>query len=468
MLKPSQLAATIISPAGTSLLLFDRPLTQGLNADTNEPEGPENAWPGIFTIGIASFMGENAQGTWTLQLRDVVSGDVAEFKSLTVRAWGHADGPQNQYVFTDEFTGTKTLTDAAGIDTVNAAAVSTAVNLSLAAQGSSTIGSGGFTLAAGTVIENATGGAGNDTLTGNDLANTLRGNDGNDTLAGGDGFDVIAGGSGSDSLDGGEGIVDIVDYRGAGAVTLSLLAGTATQGSDSDTLAGFEAVFASSAADTLRGRDGAEQPRSDTLRGGGGNDTIDGGAGVDMAEHLGAREGYTVTRTENGFTVVDTDPANGDDGSDTLLNVERLIFADRMLAFGTRAEELARVAFVLWTPGIVGSGALFSRGYSYYDNGGYDFSTMCGAALTFHTEQGVDYARKLVANMPGQSRTEAEILTIMADAGGGEAGRIAALIAVANDAATEAAIAASNIRVNGVVAELFVPGFGNLFGLLPG
>jgi hypothetical protein len=166
--------------------------------------------------------------------------------------------------------------------------------------------------------------------------------------------------------------------------------------------------------------------------------------------------------------VQDTDPSNGDDGTDTLANVERLMFGDRMLAFGTRAEELARVAFVLWTKDIVGSGTLFSRGYSFYDNGGYDFATMCGAALTFHGEQGQAFADKLIANMPGQTRTAADILAIMAGAGGGEPGRVAALIAVANDAVTVAAIEASGIRSNGVVAELFVPGFGNLFGPLPG
>ena len=80
---------------------------------------------------------------------------------------------------------------------------------------------GGFTIANGVVIENASGrAAGNDTITGNDSANLLEGNGGDDlldglggndtlegfagddTLIGGAGFDVLYGGDGDDSLDG--------------------------------------------------------------------------------------------------------------------------------------------------------------------------------------------------------------------------------------------------------------------------
>ncbi|WP_297619746.1 M10 family metallopeptidase, partial [uncultured Roseicyclus sp.] len=46
---------------------------------------------------------------------------------------------------------------------------------------------GGFTIAAGVVIENATGGSGNDTITGNDADNLLFGNGGADRIDGGDG-----------------------------------------------------------------------------------------------------------------------------------------------------------------------------------------------------------------------------------------------------------------------------------------
>jgi len=64
---------------------------------------------------------------------------------------------------------------------------------------------GGFTIANGVVVENATGGSGNDTITGNDAANFLLGRDGNDLLSGGAGNDTLAGGNGNDTLAGGAG-----------------------------------------------------------------------------------------------------------------------------------------------------------------------------------------------------------------------------------------------------------------------
>ena len=54
-------------------------------------------------------------------------------------------------------------------------------------------------------IENARGGAGNDSITGNIRANQLVGNAGNDVLAGLDGNDTLEGGSGNDTLKGGGG-----------------------------------------------------------------------------------------------------------------------------------------------------------------------------------------------------------------------------------------------------------------------
>jgi Ca2+-binding RTX toxin-like protein len=64
---------------------------------------------------------------------------------------------------------------------------------------------GGFTIANGVTIENATSGSGNDTLRGNDVANRLNGGAGTDQLFGGAGNDVLIGGLGRDTLTGGDG-----------------------------------------------------------------------------------------------------------------------------------------------------------------------------------------------------------------------------------------------------------------------
>jgi Ca2+-binding RTX toxin-like protein len=65
---------------------------------------------------------------------------------------------------------------------------------------------GGYTIAHGVEIENATGGSGNDVLLGNAIANTLTGNDGNDTLMGRAGDDFLLGGGGNDTVYGGDGV----------------------------------------------------------------------------------------------------------------------------------------------------------------------------------------------------------------------------------------------------------------------
>ena len=67
---------------------------------------------------------------------------------------------------------------------------------------------GGYTIANGVVVENATGGSGNDILLGNSANNVLTGNAGNDTLAGRTGIDLYRLGAGADtaivSLDNGK------------------------------------------------------------------------------------------------------------------------------------------------------------------------------------------------------------------------------------------------------------------------
>jgi VCBS repeat-containing protein len=60
---------------------------------------------------------------------------------------------------------------------------------------------GGFTIAAGVVIENGIGGSGTDAITGNQFNNRLDGRDGADLLDGGAGDDTLIGGSGSDDFE---------------------------------------------------------------------------------------------------------------------------------------------------------------------------------------------------------------------------------------------------------------------------
>ena len=110
------------------------------------------------------------------------------------------------------------LDDSGGTDTLNAAAITTASIIDLAPGATSTLDGVPLTIAAGTVIENAYAGDGNDRLSGNDVANRLDGGRGDDTISGGGGGDVLVGGAGDDVLDGGAGedtaryIANYADY----------------------------------------------------------------------------------------------------------------------------------------------------------------------------------------------------------------------------------------------------------------
>jgi len=154
---------------------------------------------------------------------------------------------------------------------------------------------------AASLIENALGGAGADTLAGNTAANRLEGGPGGDRLDGREGPDVLVGGGGADTLAGGTGYdlylvqdtqdvilespgegVDTLLVETASPITLpdgvEILrlggAGRIATGNASGNL-----MVGGGAGDWLDGRNGA-----DLLRGGGGADTLTGGLGADRFE----------------------------------------------------------------------------------------------------------------------------------------------------------------------------------------
>ncbi|MDB9466963.1 Calx-beta domain-containing protein, partial [Dolichospermum circinale] len=104
--------------------------------------------------------------------------------------------------------GTDTITETAtgGTDTIDLTGTTAGVNVNLGITTSQTVNSNlKLILSANNVIENATGGTGNDRLTGNTLNNTLNGGSGNDQLQGLGGDDTLWGGAGNDILNGGTG-----------------------------------------------------------------------------------------------------------------------------------------------------------------------------------------------------------------------------------------------------------------------
>ena len=116
--------------------------------------------------------------------------------------------------------------DAGGIDTLDFSLYTVNQVINLNEGCFSDIGGlrSNISIAYNTIIENAIGGKGDDTLIGNPFDNNLIGGDGNDLFYGGDGNDLFYGGSGNDViygelgndvLYGGDGDDMLIDYYGA-------------------------------------------------------------------------------------------------------------------------------------------------------------------------------------------------------------------------------------------------------------
>ena len=201
------LIVEITSPDGTVSRVLDRPtVTEG------RPYGLFGEYSDmpthlIFDLSSVQFWGEDAQGTWTVNVKDVRPEVVGEVESLSLRLYGNGNLIDDQYVFTDAFAtanGAQVLIDDAGTDWINTSAVSGASIINLDSGQFEIAGTTG-SLSSWTSIENAYTGDGND---------QIKGDAGVNKLYGGRGKDLIEGGLGSDIIDGGNGF-DTAVYAGA-------------------------------------------------------------------------------------------------------------------------------------------------------------------------------------------------------------------------------------------------------------
>jgi len=133
-----------------------------------------------------------------------------------------------------------------------------------------------------------------------------------------------------------------------GSLVVRVSASTGGFGSVSDD---FKLVIASDGT-LVQGTDGP-----DSLTPGPGDETINGGGGVDTVHYAGAEANYSVVANAGGVTVTDF---VGNGGVDTLVNVERIQFADGALAIDTggAAGELYRLYGAMFnrTPDAAGVG----------------------------------------------------------------------------------------------------------------
>jgi Ca2+-binding RTX toxin-like protein len=235
-------------------------------------------------------------------------------------------GAGDDLYLVDDIGDSITESASAGTDTVRSSAASFTISANVE-----------NLVLAGTGNINGTGSSDANTLSGNSGNNQIDGAAGNDTLYGGGGTDQFAGGAGNDLIyvDSADDTVSENSAEGSDTVSASISYTLTDADVENLILMGSATVGAgNTAANQITGNANAN-----TLTGGGGNDTIDGGAGSDTGNYSGAMAGYRFGLNGSGqLTITDTDPANGNEGSDTLISIEQAAFADGTLSLKSVGE----------------------------------------------------------------------------------------------------------------------------------
>ncbi|MBP9060339.1 MAG: pre-peptidase C-terminal domain-containing protein [Rhodoferax sp.] len=181
-------------------------------------------------------------------------------------------------------------------------------------------------------------------------------------------------------------------------------------------------------------------PGDDKFTGGPGNDTMNGLAGIDTSIYTGPRANFTVTKSVTGFTVTDT---KGSDGTDNLITVERLQFADKKIALDLGSNENGGKAleFIgLLAPGLIGTPSVVGTILGIFD-GGKSMHDICQfaldlglvnslagsnsndalAALAFRNVVGFEADASMISNLVGYmdgrfaKYTQADFMTVVAE-----------------------------------------------------
>ncbi len=186
----------------------------GLNQGVYTVMGYNEGWPGgpygsAYYDGVWTYLNDFGYEAGPMAL-DVA---VLQQKYGANLSWESGDSLYRLPQTNGFGTFYECIWDAGGSDTILAAAVGSArIDLRPATLRAEEGGGGyvsymggirgGYTIAAGVVIENALGGPGSDTLIGNAAANDLQGRDGDDQIWGGSGHDSLGGGADRDLLHG--------------------------------------------------------------------------------------------------------------------------------------------------------------------------------------------------------------------------------------------------------------------------
>lgn len=111
-----------------------------------------------------------------------------------------------------------------------------------------------------------------------------------------------------------DGLVDLVTYVDSNNPTINVNKNILTNGHIYKANWGGEKIIGSNLSDNFFSRNG--------------NSIFDGNSGIDTLIYSGNRSSYTITPIAGGFTIIDKDLTDGDEGKVTIYNIERLKFAD--------------------------------------------------------------------------------------------------------------------------------------------
>jgi subtilisin family serine protease len=346
----------LISPDGTQSVLLNR---TGEVAGVDETGGLDLSGS---VITSNAFWGENAAGTWKLQVQDIGGNVVGMLQNWSLDVWGdNAAIVPTPLVYTPEFAAlaasnaartvvTNHGTNATTIDLI-ALPGTTSINLN---GGTGKIDGVAVTVAAGLRNANADGSTGSVTLTGISAGGSiLTGGDGTTTIIGA-GRDLIVAGLGATSINTGTGGSSVTLN---GAVTAAIVDTVSSGGGDTiwagsgtvsiqDTGVRGDAVYAQAAHLSFIGGSGASTVYAGSgtvlIQGGvgggtfyagsGGNSVLTGGSG--KVTFYGAANGDVLTaagsagdtlvagagnETLSGGTSIGANVLQGGSGNDTMI-----------------------------------------------------------------------------------------------------------------------------------------------------
>jgi subtilisin-like proprotein convertase family protein len=245
---------TLISPDGTKSVLLDN---TGMEGTTDETGGLDLTGDQITSN---AFWGENAAGTWTLQVTDTNGTVVGTVQNWSLTVLGDAGAGAAPLVYTPEFallaaqTETRTVVTPDGSNTIDLIGLTSTSQLNLNG-GAGMIDGVGVTVQAGLTTVNADGSTGmldittatgGSSITGGAGAMVVYGSGGDDTVVAGLGATSIwsqtdtkmtfIAGSGASAVHGGTGETDITEGTGANHLLLSH-----AHGGGLDVITGFTA-----------------------------------------------------------------------------------------------------------------------------------------------------------------------------------------------------------------------------------